>query len=301
MRVAVVGGSGFIGSFLVKRLLDEGYDVVSVDIIRCEVPGAEFHMADVCMLGQITRALSEVDVVFHLAGTTLNTARKNPYLAVQLDVFGTANVLEACVKNEVGKVLYASSFYIYDGISPERRVDEGDRSSIFDAEMFGVAKLMGERLVLEYSRKYGLKYVILRFGPVYGPHRRCSCVVCDFILEGLSGNPIVVWGEGRRKNQYTYVEDVVDGCIRALKAEDTIYNLISPDYISIRELAELLASKYSFHIEFDRSKKEGPSMPYISPKKTMEELGWRPRSFEEGIERTYEGFRGMLTERPEGP
>jgi len=300
MLIAVTGGSGFIGSFLVRRLLEEGHEVVNVDIRRSDSPG-EFHMADVRNLDQLLEALDGVDVVFHLAGTVLNTARKNPYLAVQLDVFGTANVLEACVKNEVGKVLYASSFYIYDGISPERRVDEGDRSSIFDAEMFGVAKLMGERLVLEYSRKYGLKYVILRFGPVYGPHRRCSCVVCDFILEGLSGNPIVVWGEGRRKNQYTYVEDVVDGCIRALKAEDTIYNLISPDYISIRELAELLASKYGFRVEFDRSKKEGPSMPYISPRKAVEELGWRPRSLEEGIERTYEGFRKMLAERQEGP
>jgi len=87
-------------------------------------------------------------------------------------------------------------FYVYDGLPRNITVDEDDRSSIFKAEMFGVVKLMGERLVLEYNHKYGLKYVILRFDSVYGSHKRCLCIIYEFIKEGLAGRPIVVWGKG---------------------------------------------------------------------------------------------------------
>ena len=290
MRVAVIGGSGFIGSFLIRRLLKEGLDVVNIDIRKSDI-NVEFQLADVRVLDQVVSALSEVDVVYHLAGTVLNVARKNPYLSGQLDIYGTLNVLEACVRSGVDKLLYASSFYVYDGLSPDIKVDESHRSDIFRAEMFGVAKLVGERLILEYSQMYGLKFVILRFGPVYGPHDRCSCVVCDFIRDGLAGRPIVVWGEGRRRNQYTYVEDVAEGAFKAMKYTNEVFNLISPEYRSIREIAELLKAKYGFEVEYDLTRREGPSMPYISPEKAIKTLGWRPLSFEEGIERTISSLK----------
>ena len=285
MRVAVIGGSGFIGSFLIRRLLREGYDVLNVDIRRGS-SDAEFHFADVRALDQVIGALSEVDVVYHLAGTVLNVARKNPYLSGQLDIYGTLNVLEACVRNDISKLIYASSFYVYDGIPSGTQVDESCRSDIFKAEMFGVAKLVGERLILEYNRRYGLKFTILRFGPVYGPHERCSCVVYEFIKEGLAGRPIVVWGRGERKNQYTYVEDIADGAVKAMRYENEIFNLISPEYRSIKEIAEFLRARYGFKVKYDLSKREGPSMPYISSKKAMDVLGWKSLSLEEGIEKT---------------
>jgi len=290
MRVAVVGGSGFIGSFLIKRLLKEGLDVVNIDIRKGDID-VEFQLADVRVLDQVMSALSEVDVVYHLAGTVLNVARKNPYLSGQLDIYGTLNVLEACVRNGVDKLLYASSFYVYDGLPPDVKVDESHRSDIFRAEMFGVAKLVGERLILEYNRMYGLKFVILRFGPVYGPHDRCSCVICDFIRDGLAGRPIVVWGEGKRRNQYTYVEDVAEGAFKAMKYTNEVFNLISPEYRSIREIAGFLKAKYGFEVEYDLTRREGPSMPYISPEKAMKALDWRPVSLEEGIERTISSLK----------
>ncbi len=289
MRIAVVGGSGFIGSFLIKGLLREGHKVINVDIRESSLD-VEFHLADVRVLDQLQNALSEVNVVYHLAGTVLNVARKNPYLSGQLDIYGTLNVLEACVRNDIEKLIYASSFYVYDGLPPDIKVSEAHSSDIFKAEMFGVAKLVGERLILEYNRKYGLNYVILRFGPVYGPHERCSCVICDFIRDGLSGKPIVVWGEGKRRNQYTYVEDIADGAVKAMKHTNEIFNLISPEYKSIGEIAELLRESYGFKVEYDRRRREGPSMPYISPEKAMKALRWRPLSLEEGIERTVQAM-----------
>jgi len=294
MRVSVIGSLGFIGSFLIKELLKKGYDVINIDIRRGSLNNVEFYLADVRVLDQVQSALSEVDMVYHLAGTVLNVARKNPYASGQLDIYGTLNVLEACVRSNVGKLIYASSFYVYDGMPSDRSVDESHKSDIFEAEMFGVAKLVGERLILEYNRKYGLRYVILRFGPVYGPHKRCSCVICEFIREGLLGKPIVVWGKGERKNQYTYVEDAASGAVKAMKHDNEIFNLISPEYKSIGEIAEFLRVKYGFRVEYDLTKHEGPSMPYISPKKAIEKLGWKPISLEKGIEKTVKRFRELL-------
>jgi len=241
--------------------------------------------------------LSDVEVVYHLAGTVLGTARKNPYLAIRLDILGTANVLEACIRNKVDKVIYASSFYVYDGIDPGLQVSEKDHTDIFKAELFGVVKLVGERLIQEYHRKYGLKYVILRYGPVYGPSKRCTCVVKDFIETGLQGKSIMIWGKGERKNQYTYVDDVARGSVQALKKNNEIYNLISPERVSIRQIAELLAKKYGFKVEYDLSKKEGPSMPYISPEKTIKELKWNYTRLEEGIEKTYREYKRLIVQK----
>ncbi len=285
MKIGVIGGSGFIGSFLIEKLLKEGYEVINIDI-RKGSPNVEFHLADVRSLDQLIAALSEVDTVYHLAGTVLNVARKNPYLSAQLDIYGTLNVLETCIRNDINKMIFASSFYIYDGLPQDIKVDENERSNIFKAEMFGVSKLVCERLIEEYNKKYGLKYVILRFGSVYGPHERCSSVIYTFLKDGLSGKPIIVWGKGKRKNQYTYVEDVVNGAIKSLKYENQIFNLISPQYVSIKEIAKLLQKKYNFEIKYDLSKKEGPSMPYISPNKAIKLLNWKPTNLENGIEKT---------------
>jgi len=292
MNVVVIGGLGFIGSCLVEKLLQRGHSVRIVDVRASRVPkGAELCIADVTNFNQMMQAVSGFDIVYHLAGTVLNTARKNPYLAVSLDVLGTVDVLEACVKNNVSKIVYASSFYAYDGLPEDLEADEGYRSDIFKAETFGVVKLVGERLVLEYSRRYNLKYVILRYGPVYGSHDRCSSVIQEFIKAGLQGDPLIVWGPGNRRNQYTYVEDIAEGSVSVLSFEDEVFNLISPEQVSIRQIAELLANKYGFKVEYDLSKPEGPSVPYISPLKAMERLNWKPISLDAGIEKSISGMK----------
>jgi len=294
MRICVTGGLGFIGSYTVRELVKQGHEVVVLDVRSGKVPeGAELIIADITDYKQVLQAISkaEVDIVLHLAGTVLNIARKNPHLATCLDILGTANILEACVRNDVEKIIYASSFYIYDGLPPNTRVDEEDHSDIFKAEMFGVVKLVGERLIYEYVKRYNLKYVILRYGPVYGPHKRCSCLIYEFIKEGLKGNPIVVWGKGERKNQYTYIEDIVLGNVKALDFENEVFNLISPEQYSIRQIAELLVKEYGFKIKYDPSKREGPSMPYISPKKALNKMRWRPTPIREGIRKTVEELR----------
>lgn len=295
IKIAVTGGMGFIGNYLVKELLKNKHDVLVMDIRKGKMPeGAELRITDVTDLNQTVHELSDVDIIYHLAGTVLNTARKDPYLAAHLDILGTANILEACRKNDVEKVMYASSFYAYDGLPTDIEVDETHYSDIFKAEMFGVVKLFGERLIHEYNHRYNLKYVILRYGPAYGPNNRCTCIIYDFIKAGLCGQPFIVWGPGKRKNQYTYVEDIAKGNVAALPLENEVLNIISPECVSIKQIAELLTEKYGFKIQYDLNRREGPTMPYMSPKKTMDKLNWKPISLEEGIKRTIDALAPLI-------
>jgi len=289
MKVAVTGGLGFIGNYLTKKLLESGHDVLVLDIRDDKVPkGAEFCKLDITNLDQTVQGLGDIDVVYHLAGTVLEVARKNPHLSASLDILGTANVLEASVKKGVKKVVSASSFYVYDGLPTNLHVDEKQRLEIFNAEMFGVGKLVGERLILEYNRKYGLDYVILRYGPAYGPNNRCSCLIYDFVMAGICGNPIVIWGQGQRKNQYTYVKDIAEGSVASLSSKNEVFNLVSPEQVTIRQIAELLVRKYGFTVNYNLNKPEGPSMPFMSSEKAIKELNWKPTPLEKGIDKTIE-------------
>ena len=153
-------------------------------------------------------------------------------------------------------------------------------------ELFGAIKYFCESMVKSYADKYGLRYVIFRFGSAYGPSEKCSNVIRTFIQMAQNGEPIEIWGKGTRRNQYTFVEDIANGCVLGIDSENEIYNLISPEETSTGELAQLLRRKYKFEIVFITERKEGPSMPYMSSRKAMKELGWNPVKLEQGIEQT---------------
>jgi UDP-glucose 4-epimerase len=288
MRIAVTGGSGFIGSRLVQMLLQEGYYVVVVDLNPPQSNQAvEVRIADVEDLQDTKAALSGIDVVYHLAGPVVDAMRRNPYRGYRLQLNGTLNVLEACRQNGVRKVILASSFYVYDGLDPDMVVNEQTPLDIRRMEAFGAAKLMSEAMTMEYSAKYGLQYVILRYGSAYG-WGNCTNVVKTFLETALRGEPIEVWGQGRRRNQYTYVDDLAAGSLLSLHSVDEVYNLISPEETTTGELAALLKRRLGADVVYNTIQKEGPSMPYMSSRKAMQQLGWKPITLEEGVERMLE-------------
>jgi len=294
MKIAVTGGAGFIGQRLVEKLLQRGHNVVVVDMKQPHDPeGVEFRNADVERLDEVKPALEGVDCVYHLAGFVVETMRKNPYKGCRLQLDGTLNVLEACRLNGAKKVLLASSFYVYDGLDPNMVVNEQTRLDVREMEIFGASKLMAEALTREYSKKYGLNYVILRYGSAYG-YGECSNVIKTFLEMGLRGETIEVWGEGKRRNQYTYVDDLAEGSVLALESVNQTYNLVSPEETTTGELAGLLRRKYGLDIVFNTVQKEGPSMAYMSSRKAIKELGWRPIELDAGVEKMMSQMRATV-------
>jgi UDP-glucose 4-epimerase len=295
MKVAVTGGSGFIGSRLVRRLVKEGYDVVNLDIMDYPFKDVkvETRKTDITKLDEVKNSLKDVELVYHLAGPVLDTVRKDPYKSTTLSTIGTLNVLEACRQNKIQKVIAASTFYVYDGLSPKFIVNEESQLDILKMELFGALKLKAESLIREYSRKYGIDYVILRFGSAFGGGN-CTNVITTFIDLARKGEPIEIWGPGKRKNQYTYVEDIADGCFKAMSKANETFNLIHPEQTSTGDLGRLLQKKYDFRIFFNTIQKEGADMPYMSPRKAMEELHWKPMTLEEAVNKTVEEMFGNI-------
>jgi nucleoside-diphosphate-sugar epimerase len=284
MRAIVTGGSGFIGRHVTRRLLEGGDDVTVIDVAPEQMDGARLVRASVLDADAMAREIRDADAVIHLAGYVRDGMRRDLYGGTQLQLQGTLNVLEACRANGVGRIAYASSFYVYDGLPPDSTVDERMPLDPRCMEMFGSAKLMGEALCREYADHGGPEYVVYRFGPAYGPGG--SSAVGHFIERGLEGEAIDIWGTGKRRNQYTYVGDIADAVVNGLDSPGETFNVISPEAVTIRELTEILEQEFGFVSYFDESKPEGPSFPLISAEKACAELAWSPVPLLDGLRST---------------
>jgi len=292
MKIAVTGGAGFIGSKLVERLMQEKHDVISVDVRENPVHSQNVVL-DVTNEKAVTEFLGKgTEIVFHLAGPVVETVRKQPKMSADVQLRGTLNILDGCRLAGVKKVVLASSFYVYAGCKSEEIVNEVSPLDVLRTELFGASKLMSERLVRSYSEAYGLEFVMLRFGSAYGfsQHALSSNVIRTFLEIGTKGETLEVWGKGERRNQYTYVDDIVDGCVRAMSQKNQVYNLISPEITTTGALARALRKLCGFEVVFNEDRKEGSSMAYMSSMKAMTELGWQARSLEDGIRITATDF-----------
>ena len=281
MRIVVTGSAGFIGKAVVTQLRQEGHDVVVADV-RADGDERNLQILDVLDLQAVREVVTDAGVVYHLAGPVLETARSDPFGSSRLQMNGTLNVLEACARESVPKVVLASSFYVYDGLPADGIVNESSRLDISGMELFGSLKVTAEQLVQAYSKKTGLRFTILRFGSAYG-WGAGSNLIQTFLDTGLHGESPEVWGVGLRLNQYTHVNDIARGAVAALPSDNEIFNLISPEETSTSEIALMLREIFGFEVTFLRDKPESKSMPYMSPRKAIRHLGWRPTPLVEGI------------------
>src|SRR5438552_7345376 len=284
MKIGVTGGSGFIGSRLVDELTRSNHEVVSIDLLPpTRKEGFEFIQADLTSFEKTERLVEGLDVIYHVAGTVLEQVRADPFRASGVNINITRNIAEAARKKDVDKIIFASSFYVYDGIDSDMIVNEATPLNTMKMELFGGTKVFGETLLKEYSKRYGIKYLILRYGSAYGAGGQGSNVIKAFLDSAIAGRTIDVWGPGNRRNQYTYVDDLAKGSALSLPRDNEIYNLISPEETSVRQLTETISHKIPVKVSFALEKKEGSSMPYMSSRKAISDLSWQPISVDHGI------------------
>lgn len=294
MRVVVTGGCGFIGSRIVRGLVARGDDVVVVDIAHQLHEEAAVHPVSVLDASGLERALQGADAVVHLAGFVRERMRREPDVGSTLQIEGTRNVLEASARTGVERVILASSFYVYQGIPGA--VDEETPIDDSLLEPFSFAKLTSERLCRDYAARGALTYTVLRIGSAFGPGG--SNAVRAFLEAGFRGDPIEVWGGGRRRNQYTYVADLAEGTFAVLgrpgATENQVFNLISPAVTTTADLASALAAEFGFAIRFRTDPLESPSFPYMRSDKAIAVLGWRPSPLIDGLQLTAHELRQPL-------
>ena len=291
MKVLVTGGSGFIGSHVVDRLIAHGHSPRIFDLAP-----SPHHPADAVetILGSVTdaqevaAALRGCDAVIHLAAVAdVAHVHDGPERAEHINARGTLNVLQAAKTAGVGRVLYGSTIWVYSD-SPDAAVDE-DSACPPPSHLYTATKLAGELYCRSYAELYGLDCTILRFGIPYGPRARPAAVVPAFVEKALAGEPLTIAGDGSQGRRFVYVEDLADGVVRALApvAVNRTYNLAGEETTTIRGIAETVREQLGdVRIETVPARAGDFSGKEVSIARAREELGWRPTTtFAEGVRR----------------
>jgi UDP-glucose 4-epimerase len=294
MRIAVIGGSGFIGSHVVDHLVDAGHEVTVLDVRSAHRADVASLPVDILDLDSLVAATKGADVVFHLAAVSnVNDAFDDPVRAVTVNVTGTANVWEAARRNEVGRAILASTVWVYAGAVGDE-VDEDSPFFLATAgHVYTSTKIAGEMIVHNYFDLYGQPFTILRYGIPFGPRMRDELVIPRFVQAGLDGETIRIEGDGSQYRNYVYIEDLARAHVLALEepAENEVINLEGSEAVSIRRIAETARNVLDrpMEIEYVRARQGDFTGRTVSAEKARRLLGWEPKvSFEDGLRRYIE-------------
>lgn len=307
-KVLVIGGAGFIGSHVVAELLrtDVGEVVIYDNFARGKRSHIEPYLSDPrCRLyangGDVREtdilddAMRGVDGVIHLAAMWLLHCKDFPRTAFHVNIEGTFNVLEACVKHKVKRLVYSSSASVY-GDAVE--VPMTEQHPFNNRNFYGASKIACEAMCRAFHDRYGLDYVGLRYMNVYGPHQDQTAAytgVIPIMLNKIDANePPVINGDGTQAYDFIDVEDVARCNVLALQADatDQFYNVGSGVQTSIKQLCDLI-------LELKQSDLRVTYKPYSAddarrmvqnrigcPKKAEADLGFRYRyELREGLQK----------------
>jgi len=299
MKIAVTGGSGFIASHVVDHLIAAGYEVVVIDHrVSPHRHDVQFEDIDILNLSALIQATKGCDYIFHLAAVSnVNYAHKYPVYTVDLNINGTANVLEAARLNEIRRVFFASTVWIYTGTRGNGLLVEEEPFYLPDAgHIYTTSKIASEMIIHNYWQLYKQPFTILRYGIPYGPRMREELVIPIFIRKALKGESIVIQGDGSQYRNYVYIDDLARAHVLAMsaQAENQVYNLEGSEKISITDVARTIDKVLGGGVRIEHV----PARPgdyagkEISAKKVLEELEWQPKiGFEAGMKRTVEWFK----------
>jgi len=253
-RIMVTGGTGFIGSHLVDRLVKKGARVIVYDNFNEYYTGKENNIkrhignpnftlikADILDHHTLYESMTKVDVVFHLAAQAgVRYSYKNPLEVNTVNTNGTLNVLNAARERKVKKIIFASSSSVY-GTPQYVPIDENHPTN--PLSIYGASKLAAEKYCQIYNGFPSLTTVILRYHTVYGPRQRPDMAIHKWTRLLFDDKPPVIYGDGKQTRDFTYVNDIIDGTLKAAELEEAngeIFNLGYGARTSINEIIELL-------------------------------------------------------------
>jgi len=302
MKVLVTGGSGFIGSHLVEKLVERGikvriYDLIYPDFLE-DTSNVEYYQGSLLEYDRLRLAMGTTDYVFHLAAVAyVKDVYEEPKYAEAINVRGTFNVLEAArTLGRIKRVIYASTIWVYSD-TEGNLLDENSPLSP-PSHLYTATKIMGEYYCKSYYELYKVPYTILRFGIPYGPRARQEGVVPTFIRKALNGEPLTIAGDGMQYRKFVYVEDLAEGCVLALKkiAKNKVYNLEGDEKITIKQIAETIQKILGkVEINYIEGRPGDFCGKEISNELAKKELGWYPKtSFDEGIRKYIDWYRHKL-------
>ncbi len=307
MKILISGGAGFLGSNLCARLLKDGHEVTAIDNL---ITGNEknldplkqspnFKFEDISALNVQMLSGSEFDRVYHLASpASPNKHSKKSYLALPFETMKVNTegtwVMAEFAKNHQAKFLFASTSEIYGDPLEHPQTEEyrGNVSTTGARSVYDESKRFGETITSAFVRYKNLDGRIIRIFNTYGPKMDLEDgrAVIEFVTRAMKNEPIPIFGDGSQTRSFCYVDDLIDGIIKAMESEGSrgeVFNLGNPDEFTSLELAEMVKkvtgstseTKMSEELPEDDPKRRKPDIS-----KAKQVLNWEPKvNLEEGI------------------
>ena len=313
-KILITGAAGFIGSHLAERLLDRGDTVVGFDnfndyydpeIKRSNVANAlenssyslhEADLRDKDIVNDVFDA-EKPDVVVHLAARAgVRPSLEDPNLYNRVNVIGSQHILDACLEFKPSHLVFASSSSVYGGITEVPFTEDMDISRPISP--YAATKRMNELMAHVYSHIYGLNITMLRFFTVFGPRQRPDMAIHKFTKLIDAGEPIPMFGDGSTRRDYTYIDDIIDGVVKAVDKpfKYEVFNLGEQQTTTLKELIELVEKHLGKKAIINKmSLQPGDvTITYANVDKARRLLDYDPQTHvDEGIGHFVKWFRDM--------
>ncbi len=314
MNVLVTGGAGFIGSHLCEKLVKQNVNVFCLDnfnnyydpnVKRKNISSLtgkknftliEGDIRDEKLLEKIFSENSFEKIIHLAARAGVRPSIEQPLLYIDVNISGTANLLEKSVKHKIKQFVFASSSSVY-GLNQKTPFSEKD-STDNQISPYAVSKKAGEQLCYYYSKNFSLPITCLRFFTVYGPRGRPDMAVYKFARKINSGEKISVYGDNSVKRDFTYIDDIVNGIIKASEKNFSfeIINLGNNNPVTVSKIIELIEKEFE-----KKALKEQKPLPkadvpitFADVSKAKKLLGWQPKiSVEQGIKKFADWFKNQ--------
>ena len=309
MKVLVTGGAGFIGSHLVRQLLDAQHDVTVLDNVSTgtwqHLPQGkdtctcwEMDIRDKAAREKIEQA--KFDIIVHLAAQTMvDVSIKDPEFDASENVMGTVNILEAARHSGVKRIIFASTAASYGDVT-EDKLPIREEETLAPMSFYGLTKVVAEKYLKLYHDLYGLDYVALRFANVYGERQGDTGeggVISIFAKRIAKDQGITVFGDGKQTRDFIYAGDIAAGIIGAMTTDkaNTVYNLSNQTETSLLELIDLMAKAVGKAVEpqFAAPREGDINRSMLRNEAAVKNLNWQPQmDLAEGLARTINYFKG---------
>ncbi|KKR33242.1 MAG: UDP-glucose 4-epimerase [Candidatus Gottesmanbacteria bacterium GW2011_GWC2_39_8] len=275
MRMLVTGGSGFIGSHVVDKLLDAGHTLRVLDMKEPHRGDVEYFNGNILSREVVKQAIKDVDFIYHFAAASnIDLVKNNPLETIEFNIMGTAHLLEEARYNNIRRFVMASSVFVHDT----------------RGHLYTTSKLASEMLCKDYHTLFSVPYTILRIGTAYGPRSRNADVISIFVQRALRNENLTIFGSGKQKRNFIYVEDIALACVAAINenANNKIFTIAGKKSITIEELAYTVKNIVNPASEIILKGDNNREDDYLGQIENLDfvqqEIGWKPEvNISEGI------------------